>query len=162
MQWMLSHRFDKPSRIIADRHYNRQKIGSPQFVAPGEPLVLIHLNGRALWVSLLQKFQDHEWQGAWVCSTFRNEDSGDRSSDLIREAVAATRFRWDPVPAQGMITFINPRKIRHKRDPGRCFLRAGFKEVGMTKVNKLIVLQILEADMPAPEPCANDQQSMAL
>lgn len=68
-----------------------------------------------------------------------------------------------PYPgAEGMITFVNADKVRHKRDPGRCFLRAGFRKVGITKVNRLIVLQILERDMPAPEPCVNDQQRMAL
>ena len=45
------------------------------------------------------------------------------------EAVAATRFYWD-VPVEGVITFVDPEKTRHKRDPGRCFRRAGFHVSG--------------------------------
>ncbi len=29
-----------------------------------------------------------------------------------------------------MITFVDATKVRHKRDPGRCFLRAGFHVSG--------------------------------
>ncbi len=39
MIWHISHRADPFARDIADRHYNRQKIGSPQFVPPGRCLV---------------------------------------------------------------------------------------------------------------------------
>lgn len=40
--WQPSHRFDPRSCVIADRHYNRRKIGSNQFVPPGRCLVLRH------------------------------------------------------------------------------------------------------------------------
>lgn len=50
-----------------------------------------------------------------------------------------------------MITFVDPRKTRHKRDPGRCFLRAGFKRVGATKEEGLIALQLRPCDMPQPK-----------
>ena len=53
MIWRLSHRADPYARNIADRHYNRQKIGTPQFVPPGRCLVLVAetSTGRALWVT---------------------------------------------------------------------------------------------------------------
>lgn len=51
----------------------------------------------------------------------------------------------------GMITFVDARKVRRKRDPGRCFRKAGFREVGATK-GGLIALQLLPHEMPAPEP----------
>ena len=35
MIWEKSNRFDQRAREIADRHYNRQKPGTPQFVPPG-------------------------------------------------------------------------------------------------------------------------------
>ena len=38
-------------------------------------------------------------------------------------------------------------KTNHKRDPGRCYLKAGFKRVGTTQAG-LIVLQMAPADMP--------------
>lgn len=40
MIWQLSDRADPEARRIADRHYNRQKPGTPQFVPPGRCLVL--------------------------------------------------------------------------------------------------------------------------
>lgn len=40
MIWSLSDRFDPRARGLADRHYNRQKPGTPQFVPPGRCLVL--------------------------------------------------------------------------------------------------------------------------
>jgi hypothetical protein len=47
-----------------------------------------------------------------------------------------------------MVTFVDETKVRHKRDPGRCYLRAGFKYVGRTKSNNLLAFQLLPADMP--------------
>lgn len=42
--------------------------------------------------------------------------------------------------------------VRHKRDPGRCYRKAGFRHVGHTK-GGLLAWQLLEADMPeAVEP----------
>ena len=83
-----------------------------------------------------------------MCSAFRNEGAG-LSSELIRAAVAHTRHRWPEVPALGMVTFINAEKVRHKRDPGRCYLKAGFKRCGFTK-GGLLALQLLPSEMPSP------------
>lgn len=40
MRWTDASRFDSEARLIADRHYNRRHVGSPQFVPPGRCLVL--------------------------------------------------------------------------------------------------------------------------
>jgi hypothetical protein len=129
--WTTSWRADPKARAFADRHYNRQSIGSDQFVPPGRCLVL--KRDDAFWVTSwpFAEYVKHAWPGAWVCSAFRNEGSH-LSSDLIRAAVAATRWQWDDVPDLGMVTFVDPAKVRRKRDPGRCFLRAGFRNVGET------------------------------
>jgi len=107
MHWALSHRADPIARDIADRHYNRQKIGTPQFVPPGRCLVL--LSDGALWVTSwpYPEFVKHAWAGAWVNSCFRNESRQVLSSELIREAVAATRAYWGEPPPLGMITFVD-------------------------------------------------------
>ena len=47
--WSVSHRADPWACRMADRHYNRQKIGSPQFVPPGRCVVL--RQPQALWVT---------------------------------------------------------------------------------------------------------------
>lgn len=151
MAWTLSHRFDASACALADRHYNRQKIGSPQFVPPGRCIVLLSECGRAVWVTSwpFAQYVRHAWAGAWVNSIFRNEGAG-LSSDLIRSAIATTRAIWQPSPL-GIITFVDAGKVRRKRDPGRCYLRAGFRNAGHTK-GGLVALQMLPADMPEPMP----------
>ena len=149
--WALSWRADPVGAQIADGHYNRQKPGAAQFVPPGRCLVLL-AEGPALWVTSwpFAQYVKHDWPGAWINSTFRRE-GGVVASEMIRMAVAATRARWPMVPALGMVSFVDPAKVRHKRDPGRCYRKAGFSLVGETK-GGLLVWQMLPADMPPPVP----------
>lgn len=152
MRWTRSNRFDTRALPLADRHYNRRKVGSPQFVPPGRNIVLLTPQADALWVTSwpFAEYVRHAWPGAWVCSLFRNE-SEHLASELIREAVAATRAIYGDPPPLGMVTFVNADKVRRKRDPGRCYLRAGFKNVGTTK-GGLVALQMLLDAMPPAEP----------
>lgn len=158
MKWFLSHRADPRAVAIADQHYNRQKIGTPQFVPPGRCVVL--LKNKSLWTTSwpFQEYVKHQWGGAWINSLFRNE-SDDLSSELIREAISATISIWPNIPSLGMVTFVDAAKIRHKRDPGRCYLKAGFKKIGMTK-GGLVVLQMLPGQMPNAEPPHGYQLSL--
>jgi hypothetical protein len=162
MRWQLSDRADPVARAIADRHYNRQKVGSGQFVPPGRCVVLRTPAGDAFWITSwpFAEFVKHAWPGAWVCSAFRNE-SPHLSSELIREALAATAAVWPDPPALGMVTFVNPGKVRRKRDPGRCFLRAGFERVGETK-GGLVALQLLPAAFPSPVEALGTQAAISL
>lgn len=141
MMWIRSHRFDKDVVPLADRHYNRRKIGSPQFAPPGRCLVLKTPALDAFWITSwpFAEYVRHAWPGAWICSAFRNEGPS-LSSDLIRAAVAETVSFYGPPPELGMVTFVDPRKVRRKRDFGRCYRKAGFVECGMTK-GGLIALQ---------------------
>jgi hypothetical protein len=107
----------------------------------------------AVWVTShpYPEFVKHAWAGAWMNSCFRNERPDlYRSSELIWQAIAATRALWPEVPVLGMVSFVDAAKVRHKRDPGRCYLRAGFIRVGET-LGGLIALQLLPAGMPEPE-----------
>lgn len=156
--WRLSWRADPAAAALADRHYNRQAFGSPQFVPPGTCLVLRTADRRSVWVTSWPKaeFVKHEWAGAWVNSLFRRE-AGPQASDLIRWAVAHTRDRWPLMtPELGMVSFVDAGKVRHKRDPGRCYRKAGFRLVGETK-GGLLAWQLLPEDMPAAVPLANSQ-----
>jgi hypothetical protein len=146
--WQLSHRADPMALPIADRHYNRQKPGTPQFVPPGRCIVLLTPKADALWVSSwpFAEYVKHKWAGAWVCSCFRNE-SDTLSSELIREAVAITRWFWGEAPELGMVTFVDTTRVRRKRDWGRCYRKAGWKPCGWTK-GGLAALQLLPAAMP--------------
>lgn len=147
--WRLSWRADPVARVIADRHYNRQSPGSTQFVPPGRCLVL--LADTALWVTSwpLAEYVKHRWAGAWVNTLFRRE-AGPLASEMIRSAVAATRWRWPTVPPLGMVTMVNPDEVRAKRDPGYCYLQAGFTYVGRTSERGWLVFQMLEDAMPSP------------
>lgn len=159
MRWSLSSRADPPARRIADRHYNRQKIGARQFVPPGRCLVLLGHTKRALWVTSwpFAQFVKHAWPGVFVCSAFRNE-SECLSSDMIIDAAAATLAHFEgPVPTVetwvcdrstphvayvrrtliAFVTFVDTSKTKKKRDPGRCYLRAGWLPCGMTKAGLL-------------------------
>lgn len=149
MHWRLSYRADIAALPLANRHYSRQRPASGQFVAPGRCVVLTGLRADALWVSLWQKHVDHAWKDAWVCSLFRNE-SAELSSELIRQAVAASRFVWPSVPSQGIVTFVDPDRVRRKRDPGRCFVRAGFRPCGTTQ-GGLLAFQMTPDAMPEAE-----------
>jgi hypothetical protein len=163
--WEVSYRADRAVVPLADRHYNRQSIGADQFVPPGSCLVLRARTPEntigAFWVTSwpIADYVQHEWAGAWINSAFRNERRDLwLSSGLITAAVAATRCKWDPPPL-GMVTFIDTDKTRRKRDPGRCYRRAGFKPVGYTK-GGLVALQMLPEDMPDPLEPMGAQQSL--
>jgi len=155
MIWRASHRFDLPARLLADRHYNRQKPGSPQFMPPGSCRVLIASNSKAVFGLSYPKaeFVKHAWAGAWICSIFRNENAGPKASDMIRDAMAIMQSHYD-VPALGCVTFVDPKRVpgileRGERIEGFCFYKAGFELVGETKKG-LLAWQLLPAAMPAP------------
>lgn len=143
---------------MADRHYNRQSVGAANFVPPGRCLVLTAstATGRALWVTSWQlpDYVKHAWPDAWVCSLFRNEGAG-VASELIRHAVACTRYRWNP-PAGGMVTFLDrqqvqPIRVRGRRVWGRTWALAGFQPAGETQ-GGLLVLHLPVESMPPAAP----------
>lgn len=153
MRWSAVSKVNAQVRQLADRHYSRKTPGATQFAPPGRTLVLVGPDGRAAWVTCwpLLEYTLHGLGDAWLCTLFRNEGAG-LSSELIREAVAATRWRWPDVPPSGMVTFVDQGKVRPKRDPGRCFLRAGFVRLPrVTKDRGLVILQLAPQDMPEAE-----------
>lgn len=160
MHWRLVNRATLAARLIADRHYSRQKPGTQQFVPPGRCVVLLTDAEDAYWVTSwpYPEYVKHAWPGAWICSAFRNEGPT-LSSELIREAVAATRWVWHEVPTFGMVTFVDTAKVRRKRDWGRCYRRAGFGECGHTQ-GGLVALQLLPSGMPPAEMPLGAQMGM--
>jgi hypothetical protein len=155
--WRYSNRFEPRSRALADRHYNRQKPGTDQFVPPGRCAVFYarSAGGEAFWVTSwpFAEYVKHAWPGAWMCSAFRNEGAG-VASELITEAVASTRSIFGAAPPLGMITFVDRDKVRATMVRGRkvwgwSYRKAGFVECGETK-GGLLALQLLPEKMPAP------------
>lgn len=157
MPWQLSWRADPLARVLANRHYNRQTPAAAQFVPPGRCLVLWCPG--AVWVTSWPeaRYVQHAWAGAWVNSLFRREpDCYWRASDLITAAVACTRWKWPAVPALGIVTFVDASHIKRKRDPGRCYRRAGWRVLGRTQ-GGLLALGQTAPEMPAPDVPAGAQ-----
>jgi hypothetical protein len=150
--WQLSNRADPSANALAKRHYTCQSPDSDQYVPPGRCICLV-IPGCAVWVTSwpYAEYVKHAWPGAWVNSIFRNERRDlYLSSALILDAVSATLRFWSPPPL-GLLSFVDETAVKRKRDPGRCYRKAGFKECGYTKAGKL-ALQLLPSEMPAPWP----------
>lgn len=110
-------------------------------MANGQTFVMVTTDARAVWGVILNL--DPAGATRWRCSIFRNEGET-RSSDLIREATERTYLFWSRhhggLPSVPLTTEVDPEKTRRKRDPGRCFLRAGWtRRPGLT--NGLVVLE---------------------
>lgn len=154
MNWQLSWRADPVANAVAKRHYNCQSPYSDQWVKPGPCLCFRTPEGGAIWSSSapFAEYTQHAWAGAWENSTFRNERRDlYLSSDLILEGVAATLWFWPTPPALGMVTMVDPALTKRKRDPGRCYRRAGFEHVGFTQ-GGLYVFQLVPEAMPEAAP----------
>ena len=123
---------------LFQRHYSKYHYKDGRkpklFVGPGEKIVLITQDGKSLFV--WRRFIDASGQKGVNCSVFRNESSR-RSSDLILEAEEFAKERW---PNERFYTYVNAEKIQSV-NPGYCFKMAGWKTCGVTKVNKLIILE---------------------
>lgn len=126
--WLITNKGDQDVRRLADRHYTRRKVGDRQFTRNGENLVFVTEDLKAAWVTHRPspgKAMRDDGRDAWECALFRNEGP-DRSSDLIREAVALTVALWGSFPRDGLLTYVDPGKVRSEV-PGWCFRRAGWR-----------------------------------
>lgn len=127
------------AREIFHRHYSYKPYADGRipklFCGPGEKLVLISKNDDALFI--WRKFISDNGQEGINCAVFRNE-SNQLSSELIIEAEQFAKEKW-PNDTR-LYTYVDPRKIRSS-NPGCCFIKAGWQRCGITKVNKLIILE---------------------
>jgi hypothetical protein len=74
-----------------------------------------------------------ERQAGVNCAVFRNE-SEHLSSELIRQADAIADVLW---PDLRHYTYVNSKKVASK-NPGFCFLKAGWRRCGITKGGLLV------------------------
>ncbi|UYQ70989.1 hypothetical protein OF122_13065 [Pelagibacterium flavum] len=139
--WVEVRDGNDTARTIFDRHYSRYvyKDGRKPllFVGPGEKMVLLTPDARAMFT--WRKFISADGQSGVNCAIFRNERPLSRtdSSDLIRAADALADKRW---PGERHFTYVNPRAVR-SHNPGYCFIKAGWRRCGVTKVRKLLILE---------------------
>ena len=139
-QWVQTKDADPDARALYHRHYSRRVYRDgrqpAKFVGPGSyvALILPELNALFVW----RKFIDDAIpkQEGINCAVFRNE-SERLSSELILEA---EQFAWKKWPTESRLyTYVNAKKVRRKRDPGRCFRKAGWKVAGSTRGGLLIL-----------------------
>ena len=143
-QWLEVKDGNAKVREIFNRHYSRRHYRDGRapklFVGPGEKMVLLRSNGKAIFV--WRRFKTQDSQKGVNCAVFRNEGS-ELSSSLIVEAESLAWQRW---PGARLYTYVDARKVK-SRNPGFCFKKAGWEPVGVTKKLKLLILA-KQPDLP--------------
>lgn len=108
---------------------------------PGRVLVLLSADERAVWGAC--ENLDPAGNRRFRVTIFRNENRDVLSSELVGEATRRTlgfwRSHYGGVPC-ALTTEVDPSRTKRKRDPGRCFIKAGWRRLGKTK-SGLIVLE---------------------
>lgn len=143
MIWKIVGKFDKTAATLADGHYSLRKVGSPQFMPPGETLILLSHDGLAVfgW------WRPHPRSGikamngldGWTCSIFRNTGPG-LSSALILEAEAILLKERENCGPSGLITYVWGAKVR-SINPGFCFKQAGYMRSGKSADGRKTLFQ---------------------
>lgn len=129
--WHIVGKFEADAASLADRHYSRRKIGSPQFMPPGQTLILLGMMHDAVW----GWWRPHPRSGlkaingldGWTCTIFRNE-SRMLSSELVLQAESVLWAMHDCGP-DGLLTYVWDRKVQ-STNPGYCFQMAGWIPIG--------------------------------
>lgn len=146
---VVSTKFDAELAVLADSHYSRQKVGSPQFMPPGRTIVIRDNEGLLVFGWLWQKYRD-DGQPGFNCCIFRNQ-SNRLSSAVILECEQIAFCVWGLGDAFGrMFTYIDPSKLRTLKrrgaefcrwPPGRCFLEAGWTHANTKSKSGKILLE---------------------
>jgi hypothetical protein len=138
--WLLarSGKYDPIGCQLVRGHYSRRKPDSPQFMPPGETVVLVSRSQSAVWgwwrphpQSGIKAMNGHD---GWTCSVFANHGGG-QSSMLILDAeyalavLDAARRLAAPCGPSGMLTYVWRAKVRSS-NPGYCYKVAGWKKIG--------------------------------
>jgi hypothetical protein len=138
--WLAVRDGDSRVRALFARHYSMGKHGRMPpslIVGPGERMVLLTEDCRAMFVWRIERFRRDRQEGI-NCAVFRNEGPM-LSSELIREACELAWQRW---PGERLFTYVADAKIRSS-NPGYCFKKAGFKRCGRNADGRLTILEIL-------------------
>lgn len=159
--WLSVKRTDERAYGLYRDHYSAKKNapyrtkGNTNVTGSGETMVLLGVDCSALFVWLRNTVERLDHQLGVNCAVFRNTGP-QLSSTLIREADQLAWDRWTDEPRH--FTYVDPTAIRRKRDPGRCFIKAGWRKCGVSAEGKLIFERIAEPTMPAWVPdCSPDQ-----
>ena len=140
--WDAVPKFTPVGARLADEHYSRRTVGSPQFMPPGQTLVLTTPDSLAVfgW------WRPHPSSGiramngldGWTCTIFRNTGPV-LSSRLILAAEGELTQRHDVGP-DGLLTYVWDKKVASP-NPGYCFKMAGWKAIGRSADGRKTLLQ---------------------
>jgi hypothetical protein len=127
--WLPSHRADPRAITLYRRHYSAKKNDRAgrqlrNFMAPGETLVLLTADCRAVFAWSRNTVDRWDGQTGVCCTLFRNEGPM-QSSTLIREADGLAWVRW---PGARLFSYIDPTEVA-SANPGYCFKQAGWRLV---------------------------------
>ncbi len=138
--WISVRDGDYRALALYKRHYSYRALKNGRlhntFVGPGEKMVLLSLDCKALFVWQKSTVERYDKQSGIRCSVFRNE-GGILSSLLIEEACQLAEKRW---PGERLFTYVNGTKVR-STNPGYCFLKAGWRRTGTNKDGRLALLE---------------------
>jgi len=142
--WMVVSDGHPTARAIADRHYSRRHRGASLFVGPGEKLILLSYDLKALFCWRFARLREDNQVGV-ECTIFRNEGT-QQSSYLIIEA---EKFAWDKWSDHRLFTYVDGQAIK-STNPGHCFIMAGWRRLDgyRSKDRGLFLLEKLPKDMP--------------
>ena len=139
--WYLTKDGDEYCMDLFKKHYSHRPYADGRetklFCGPGEKIVLRTWECDAMFV--WRKYINDAGEEGINCSIFRNE-SKTKSSTLIQQADEIAFAVWSD---RRHYTYVNAEKIK-SANPGYCFKKAGWRECGMTKVNKHIILEKYE------------------
>lgn len=155
--WYLSKDGDLSLLAMYERHYScydyKDGRKRTQFVGPGQNIVLRTGDADAMFV--WRKFIDDSGQEGVNCAVFRNEaPQRYLSSELVRQADAVADHVW---PGERHYTYVNPKAVR-SRNPGYCFVAAGWRKCGMTKSGLWIYERQLVAGLNAPRESGSKER----
>jgi len=143
MYWRRVTKFDRIGAALADRHYSRRKIGSPQFMPPGQTIVLLAHDDRSVfgWWRPDPKSGIRAMNGldGWTCTIFRREGVG-LASELILDAELAIAEAGYGCGPDGLITYVKDASVASP-NPGYCFKCAGYMVAGRSADGKKTLLQ---------------------
>lgn len=145
MNWQPTHKGDVRCRLLADKHYSRQRPGHPMWTRPGYNYVLYaeHEGRGAVWCWWRPKWEAgvgrFDGLQALECTIFRNETKL-LSSKLVIEAVEALylpeayeALKIETPSQLPLITGISTPKTTKRRSkkslPGACFRHAGWADM---------------------------------
>lgn len=138
--WQRTRDKDPELLPLVNRHYYRKARRNPRagFVGPGKSIVLRTPEADAvfIWLWARPEFRGDKLD-CYYCVAFRNE-SKNLSSEMIREAMQIAVEVWGPPPPDGFVTYVDPKKIA-SRNPGYCFLKAGWKRIGKSRTGKILL-----------------------